>query len=341
MTGPNQDLSKPLSGKDAGTALITVLVMLAIMSTLALTIATAANTALQRTSNQAAMDQARWYLFGAEAYALRRIGDLRAAGVGLNQSEWQGKPLSFPLDGGGVMTITVWDGSNCINLNSVSSAGDDDEGAEFASLGRAQFARLLDHVGVAFDREDGALVQSLADWTDANGVPQPGGAEDAAYANRRPAYRAANTLLADFGELQRVAGFTEEALARIKPYACARPNRTPTPLNVNTLLPEQAVVLATVLGERVDVEAARRVIMQRPVGGWMTIEDFLRHPVLVSLEMSQLQRTRFSVESAYYVMVTRVVRGGAAETSAALIEAGTRSVVVRRVFGAGQAGRYL
>ena len=66
--------------KDQGAALVTVLTMLAILSVLAIVVADAANMSVRRTSNLVRMEQSRWYLLGAEAFARAQLYDLARRG---------------------------------------------------------------------------------------------------------------------------------------------------------------------------------------------------------------------------------------------------------------------
>ncbi|UPT64647.1 MAG: hypothetical protein M0D54_09160 [Hyphomonadaceae bacterium JAD_PAG50586_4] len=67
-------MSKASEKNDRGAALITVLTMMAVMATLAIVVVDAANMSLRRTGNMVRMEQTRWYLLGAEAYAVARLG---------------------------------------------------------------------------------------------------------------------------------------------------------------------------------------------------------------------------------------------------------------------------
>ena len=82
-----------MSPRDSGTALATVLVIVAVMSMIAIGVVQAARFSIQRTDNQTQMDQTRWFLFGAEAYATSRIERAlkqRTDDVA-NLSEWVGR----------------------------------------------------------------------------------------------------------------------------------------------------------------------------------------------------------------------------------------------------------
>ena len=59
-----------------------------------------------------------------------------------------------------------------------------------------------------------------------------------------PSPRTANTLFADPGELAALVGMNPEIMARLRPWLCALPTTELSPININTLLPEQAPLLA-------------------------------------------------------------------------------------------------
>lgn len=325
--------------RDSGAALVTVLTTLALMSALAIVIVDAANMSLRRTANLVRMEQTRWYLMGAEAFATARLADLhqRAQTTRIDADEWHNRPFLFNLDDG-VMEVTVVDGSNCFNLNSVVSA---EEGAGVYSLnsnGMFQLARLLDLAG-ARGAQIG-LAAALVDWIDSDSGVTSGGAEDLSY-GVESGYVTANTLMGDVSELRNVRGFDAATIQRIAPYICVRPTATPNLVNLNTLTVEQAPLLAMLIpGMRVDT--ARRIIGDRPRGGWEDVDAFLRHPSINTEDVNEVVRAQFSVETRYYVLRVRVRRDGANETGAALIDTiSGRGIVVRRVFGAGAPGQLL
>lgn len=321
--------------QDSGAALALVLVMLAIMSMLAAAVLETSRFSIRRTANQAGLEQARWYLLGAEGYALRQIARLQDAQsqATIDQADWQQTPVTLPLDAG-AMTLRLRDGSNCFNLNSLVLLGED--GALVASPGgQIQFARLLDAAGV---RLPGAPAAAVADWIDSDQVPLPGGAEDATYAVDGRSVRTGDTLLGDLGELRRVAGFSDQVVDAVAPLACVRPDASPTVINVNTILPQQAAVLSAVMGDGVSLSTAQDIIRSRPRGGWADVDAFLAHPRLSGLEAPAALRAQLAVTSRYYVLEASVRTGESSENALSLIDTAGRARVVRRVFGVGASG---
>lgn len=129
----------------------------------------------------------------------------------------------------------------------------------------ARFQRLLAILGLP-----AGLADALADWLDADGVPQPaGGAEDAYYAALAHPYLTANRPLIDLDELALVRGFDADVRARLAPFVTALP--ATTALNVNTA---PAEVLAAVV-DGLGLDAARVLVARRSGTFYRNNADFL------------------------------------------------------------------
>src|SRR3546814_7515548 len=82
------------------------------------------------------------------------------------------------------------------------------------------------------------------------------------------AYLPANGKMADVSELRAVRGVTPKIYARLRPWVCALPVTDPVKLNVNTLAPEQAPLVAMLLPGEITIAEARAVLAARPAGGY-------------------------------------------------------------------------
>src|SRR3546814_9795103 len=82
--------------------------------------------------------------------------------------------------------------------------------------------------------------------------------------------------MADVSELRAVRGVTPKIYARLKPWLCVLPVAEPVQLNVNTLAPAQAPLLAMLLPGKLGLEDARAVLAARPAGGYGSRSD--EHP---------------------------------------------------------------
>jgi general secretion pathway protein K len=318
------------SHREEGAALVLVLALISMLSMIVILAVDATAMGVRRTQNLESMSQARWHLLGAEAFARARIADIQrgSAEGALDQSDWQAKPFAFPLDHG-VMGVTLYDGSNCFNLNSLVTV--DDGGAQGANLtAQVQFARLIAITGM---RADNPMVLAAAaiDWIDGDQVISPGGAEDETYVNA--GYRAANSLLGDVRELGKVRGFTPELVAALGAHICVRPTTMPNAINPNTLRADQARFLSAMVGQSLPLAAAETLIRNRPRGGWATLDAFFAEPALAQIGLSEAMRAGFTRDTRYFVVASAVQWKDARETAHVLIDTNQDARVVRRVLG--------
>lgn len=313
-----------------GAALLAVLLLVAVMAAVSVVALERLTLSTHLATNGQATDQARAYAWGAEALAVARIGELtdrergKARLVG-----WNGKSFTVPVPNG-AMTARLRDGGNCFNLNSVA------EGAiptqlRARPLGISQFVALMKLLGMG-EPEARRIAASLADWIDSDGIPNPEGAEDSEYTQAPIPYRAANTLLAEPSELRAVAGVTPDVYALLRPWICALPSTELSPINVNTIGPEQAPLLAMLIPDRLDRDLARQMILSRPREGWEDIASFWRLPSLQALVPPMEVRTQPQLRTRWFALDLDVEWGGAQVIETALIDGGLSParVVFRR-----------
>lgn len=321
---------KPMRDRQ-GMALLTVLLLLTIMSAVAVAILDDVRFSVRRATNLERQTQAQWYAAGAEDLARRRISRLIAAAPARTplQPVWNGRSESFPIDGG-TLTATIKDGQACFNLNSVVLGVGEDLTAR--PLGAAQFRALGQTVGVP-DARMRSVVDALTDWLDADPATQPLGAEDGAYAGLSRPYRTAGVLLAEVSELRAVKGVDGETYRRLRPYVCALPTSRLSPLNVNTLMPEQAPLLTMLTLGTVEPRRARQLIATRPRDGWPDPAAFWNQPGLAGLPIDPEIRDQITVLTRYFDLRIDVDLGGSHAVRTALLEAGAdgrvRTVIQR------------
>lgn len=313
---------------EEGVALLTVLVMVAVMAALAVALLDDIRFSIRRTMNGEAVGQARWYALGAEELARVRIARLSQADEGGLQSGWNGRVVRFPVEGG-VIESSVSDGSGCFNLNSVVVAEGDT--LERRDVGVRQFVMLAETLGLDSGRSE-RLAGALVDWIDTDILRESGGAEDEAYKSAGPGYLTAGTLLAEPSELRAIRGFEPAVYAKLRPYICTLPTASLAPVNVNTLPAERAVLLTLLTEGALTEPAARRLIAERPAGGWASTDDFWTQPVLAALNPTDEAASQVQVRTRYFALQTQVTYGDAEAAASALLEDqdGRVRVVARR-----------
>lgn len=303
---------------ERGAALLTVLMLVAVVAVLAGIALEKLKLSTRLAGNAAATEQARGYALAAEALALSRIDAL------LGQSRervtlaggWSGRPFGLPLPGGGYAAVRARDGGNCFNLNGlVAQAGE----GTFVAVDdqRVKFARLIRLLGVP-PQVGEQVAAGAADWIDTDQVVQPSGAEDAAYLGREPGYRTAGTLMSDPSELRAVAGMTPDLYAKLRPWICTLPVARPSALNVNTLLPEQAPLLAMLFAETLSIDAGRQLLLKRPPQGYGNVGRFWQGAAGVATEAGQAQTT---VTTVWFAVAIDVTVGSAQLQENALVDA--------------------
>lgn len=305
---------------ERGVALLTVLLLVAVMSTLAVGVLDDIRFSLRRTANAQAVGQARWYAMGAEALArneIQRLSVLASDRTTLDGG-WNGRVIRFPIDDG-LIQARVRDATHCLNLNSVVTGTDGTWTRN--ETGVAQFTALAAGLGLPPNLADG-LAAALVDWIDADQARENGGGEDEAYARAAIPYRTAGTLLAEASELRAIRGFEPEVYDRLRPYVCALPTADLSPINVNTLPEEKAVLLTAVTGGDLSVERARRVIAGRPAAGWTSVSEFWRSEGLEGAIPSDAAVNQVQVRTLYFGLDTEVAYLDAEVVSSALFQQG-------------------
>lgn len=301
---------------ERGAALLTVLLLVAVIAVLAGTALEKLRLSTRIGSNAVALDQARAFAQAAEILAVAKVSDLLArdpSRVTL-AGGWSDKPFPLPIPGG-IATARVSDGGNCFNLNSLVVETGPGVYAAY-SPARRQFARLIRLVGAPTASPEG-IAAATADWIDSDNAPVEQGSEDASYTGYRPA----DTLMVDPSELRAVAGVTAAVYARLRPWVCTLPKAEPSKINVNTLLPEQAALFAMLLPDTLSVEGARQMLLRRPPQGFASTSEFWKLPALSAITAGPDAEAQTSVTTKWFALRVDVTLGDADLEDHGLIDA--------------------
>ncbi len=263
--------------RERGAALLTVLLLVAMIAVLAGTALERLRLTTRLAGNALGGEQARGFARAAEALATSKVTDMlgtRRDRVTL-AGGWSNRPFGLPLPGGGLAVARVTDGGNCFNLNSLVSRRAPNVYTSTQSFTqRLQFVRLMRLVGVPAQAAE-RIAPATADWIDTDPDQQGGGAEDPVYLAKATPYRTAGVLMADPSELRAVDGVTAQVYAQLRPWVCTLPIAESSPININTLTPEQAPLVAMLFPDNVSVDAARGMILRRPPQGFKDASTFL------------------------------------------------------------------
>ena len=213
-----------LQPKQRGLALITAVLVVAIVATVAATLALGETVWLRQSQNMADRAQAESLRQGALGYAailLARDGNQPNKTDHLKELWAQPLP-PLPVEDG-MIAFTVSDAQSRFNLNNLVGTGV--PGNDNIAI----FQRLLTSQGL-----DPGLSAALRDWLDPTSNTRTGGSLDTEYLNLPQPYRAANQALSSVDELRLVKGFSADVVETLRPYVIALPMTMPTPINVNT-----------------------------------------------------------------------------------------------------------
>ncbi|WP_417621422.1 type II secretion system minor pseudopilin GspK [Parasphingorhabdus sp.] len=304
---------------ERGAALLTVLLLVAVIAILAAHGIDRLAGATKLASNARELSQAKAYLVAAESIGMRSAEQIISASPGrtVNLGGWNGREQSFPVPGG-IITATLADGGNCFNINSLVTQQADILTARPEGL--AQFSRLMVMLGV-LDGDAADIAESVADWIDSDTIAAPRGAEDQYYLQQEKPYRTANALLVDISELRTIKGVTDDVFVSLAPWLCALPTTDLSPININTLRPEQAILLA-MLGEvPSDLTLARQFLGRRPELGYASLNDFWAQPYPASLGTKSEVQTQVKLTTRWFRVDMAVEMQSALVEERALIDA--------------------
>ena len=314
-------MRRRLPERERGAALLAVLLLVAVTGAIAASMVESLRLSRTVALNATARDQGRLFADGVEQLALLTLDDR------IQQSperttlagNWNGATRNIALPGGGAAQVSVRDGGNCFNVNSVV---DGPPGRPFVrrASGVAQFVGLMTALEVP-EQDARRIAEAAADWVDSDTVTGPGGAEDEAYAAGPAPYRTGNTLFADPGEVRALVGMTPEIYARIRPLLCALTVNDLSPININTLSQEQAPLLAMLAPGQIDIARARRVLAQRPSNGWSNQVEFWRIESMSELNVPLDVQVQPQLKTNWFTLDVRVQLMGSEYRENVLVDA--------------------
>lgn len=277
--------------RNQGMALISVLLIFAIVAVLAVAMVERQASDIQRSATMLAMSQAQAYVLGAE--------DAVKTGLYLawqqnkdtvhGQEEWA-KDRKFPLSPG-MAFIRIRDAQGLFNLNTLTPK------AANRDRQRQRFANLLNLLGI-----DPTIATHAAKWMDESSQA------DDTYQSKTPPYRAAYQGCIHSSELLLVEGMDLKIYARLEPYIACLP--ITAALNVNTA---PALVLAA-LDSSLNIAQGESMVRSRGEKGFSKLDDFWTlNEVRPFTEVDPNDKSKvrweqsdFSVKSEFFTAFIRV-----------------------------------
>ncbi|MFC3608075.1 type II secretion system minor pseudopilin GspK [Stutzerimonas tarimensis] len=287
-----------------GVALITVLLVVAIVTVVSAGMIARQHLAIRASSNQLHAQQALHYALGGEILAkslLQRDRENDAQRLVDHPGEaWAQPRPPFPVDHGEIH-LHIEDLAGRFNLNSLMRSQQPNEAAI------AQFRRLLARLDI-----EAPYPERLLDWLDPDQDPSGAyGAEDNAYLLLDPPYRTGGRRLYDVSELRLLLDMTEEHYQRLAPHVAALP--ADVALNLNSA---GALVIAS-LDDDISLAAAEAAVRDRPARGHAHMAAFLAQPALAGTE---LKGTELAVNSQFFQATSEVQLGDRRQVLVSLLK---------------------
>lgn len=279
--------------RQRGVALVTVLLVVAIVTAISAGLIARQQLAIRGIGNQLVSQQAKQYALGGEALGLAVLArDLKEPGsdplkpVDHPLEAWA-KPLpAFPIEQGEI-AVRIEDLAGRFNVNSLVQ---DDK---VNKLAVERFRRLLLRLEIQTP-----YAERLVDWLDKDQEPTGEfGAEDNQYLLAQPPYRTAGHEMQDASEVRLLLGMSEDDYRQLRPYIAALPAKVP--LNVNTA---SALVLSS-LADSLDAAAAKALMGARGREGYRDVRSFLDQPALAG---TGVREAGLAVGSNYFLVRSEV-----------------------------------
>lgn len=248
--------------RQKGVALITAILITALVSSVALSLAWDNALDMRRTMTLLYRDQAVQVALGAESWIQSILrDDLSETDTDHLGEIWASELPGLPVESEAVqgeLFGAIEDLQGRFNVNNLI-----DENGEIDELAVEHFQRLLQVLEI-----DSRFAGIAADWIDANREAAfPDGAEDAIYTGFVPAYRTANVTLSNASELAALEGMDKETFDTLLPHIVALPGRTG--INVNTAT---TAVLQS-LDENLTESDVEGLIAERENGGFADVQN--------------------------------------------------------------------
>ena len=260
--------------KQKGVALLVVLILLVMMSALAAKISQQFCRNLQKTHYQVSQQQLRWAMQAQEKVA-PSAEDASGESPGLSpEGDW-----AAAGNAGEDYTVVsqVEDAQDCFNVNNLLAAEKPAQGqAQTTVPEKPRNERIVEQIltqsGLSQSTAEEVYLQ-LVDYLDGDTTTAKEGAESDAWAGVVPARQPANQMMRTIAEIKLLPAFPAAAYPKVSKLLCALPD-TASKVDVNTLKPEQAALLAALFPEKLTEDDALRLIESRPESGWENMETF-------------------------------------------------------------------
>ncbi|MBE0377050.1 MULTISPECIES: type II secretion system minor pseudopilin GspK [Pseudoalteromonas] len=287
-----------------GAALIIVLFIVALASILAVEMSANLLVQVQKSTNIQGHQQAKWYAYAAEELAIKAILQSKKDDpdkTTLKQIWAQQGDIPYPVDNG-TLQGNITDLQACLNLNALRAQAPQTGSGSTNKTNPAHSAllALLENIeNLPAEESEEAMADSVYDWLDEDSITYRSGAEEDEYLSRQTPYMTANSYFASTSELRLVKGFNPLVMEKVLPYVCVIPGSELLAINVNTLAPEQALLLSALI-DGLSESGAQAVLSARPEDGFTDIEEFFEQVNQQGAQNVKSVENLFTIKSEYF-----------------------------------------
>lgn len=269
-----------------GMALLVVMLLLALMATLAVSINQFWYSAFNRTLTQQSRIQAKWSLLGAEIFARQWLAESLQSEPAVHFGQrWAQADQALRTEDGSI-GITFRDAQACFNINTLNyrfrpaqpPALEPDKGTVAivsTDIVREVFDALLANLGFS-----AAEIQRLGDDIQARLAP-------------------GLVAFSDISELRPLPGVSRERFLQLRPLLCALPDQKPE-ININTLGDEQLPLLQALFLNKTSRQALQPLLAARPLNGWNNVSDPTFQQALQALRLPTLEGEKLLTTRSHY-----------------------------------------
>jgi general secretion pathway protein K len=306
-----------------GVALITAILIVALVTVAAVAMASRQQLDIRRTGNLLEADQAYLYALAGETWAKQiLVQDQAQSTVDTLTEDWATPLPPVPVEGGSVGGH-IEDLQGHFNLNNLV-----DQQGQGSEEQRDALKTVLSEAS----RSNGEInispfmANRILDWLDADLDAAADGAEDLEYLNLEVPYRTANQRVTSASELYTIAGLSPPEVKVLLPLLACLPQTTP--VNINTAPP--AVLMS--LHKDITADIAADLLAQREQAPFDDVGKFVA--MLNNDYKIELEAERLSVSSNYFLVVVDAAIGRSSTRLYSLLQRqGEKVVTLRRSIG--------
>jgi general secretion pathway protein K len=291
--------------RQQGVALITVLLVFALVAVIGSEIASRNFRDIKQTANLINNKQAYYYALAGEQYARQILHadyqqrlDAGESQLDTLKDNWSNIKPVFDIENGS-MSIVIQDLQGRFNINNIINQ----KGIANSKV-LTQFSNLISTLDI--NRNKSAL---LADWLDSDSQQRTNGAEDPQYLDYN--YLAANQAMADRSELLLLKDVSALDYQRLKPFVVALPHQVArgdnnqqasvtTAYNLNTV---ETVIIESLVSAKQQLSPAA-ISRQQQRGGFESVQLWQASGLIDGI---QALSSQLSVDSEYFEVVVTAV----------------------------------